>query len=902
MGNKSSVPFAGLLVLVAMVATIGLPLFGVGSLHASDTLQTLDPWAQSATPGFRPANGTVSDTVDAIAPVRISVAERARHGDLALWSTTQGGGAPALGVPNTAMFSPLSLPWWILPGHAAPALAKFLQMLVAAVGLWLCARRLGASRNGAAIGALAFVNAGHMVVWTSWAQSNVAALAPWLLWSVERALTEDSRGEWWPVPLIGASMWLEGFPALTLWAHVLVGTWVLARLASRPRPGRVALSVAAPAHLTGAAGSASRVSEARRERRRTLVTAIVAMAVGLAIAAVQLVPFMFRVGELSLGEARAGKAAEALPWEAAGTILFPHLFGGVGPGVWFGPRNEVELQAFLGMTGFVLVAAAWTWRRRLQVVTPWWSWSTWSLGVVAAMIWFGPMNTVLQAIPVVGGNQTGRLRGLIAMLFALLVAFGFDAISSIGRTEETSTEPPASRVSARLLVFGRIVVVGLLASVPMLLRARSLADARGRADVVASAVLWPTVVLLVAILLLVTVVRTTGRLRSVALVCLPLLLAVEVVGYARSFLPVTATEDFYPRTAAHDIVAELIGPNRFAVGDKALYPGTTTIYGLRSLTAHAAMPAGWRDLLEEADPNVFDRSATFPILSPTADVAGSAALDLMGVTHFVTEEAAPTFGNRDRAQPLAQPLAEGAPINGIDIDRAVLVTLADHDPPVALAARILAEDGRTVLASGERLLDPREVTDWLSLAMVAPPGQPAPTGGRLEVFLRLDPQEPGLPVPLDPTLPVRAVRVAADGLFVVAIPDVVIYARPNAWSRIRAEDADGGLATEVMVDVTADLDDETLVTVTAPRQPVVLVLADARSGGHRATVDDIEVPVTTVHGAFVGVEVPLGTHDVRIWFEPEGIRFGAALTVLGLLAVWAAARSTLAARPRRDRT
>ena len=232
--RRRAVPttLAGVLVAIlvaVVVGTIGRPLVGLGALHAADTVLTVDPWAQQTPDRYSVSNGMVSDTVDAIAPLRLQVAERGREGDLALWSSTQGGGAPALGVPNTAMLSPLNLPWWLAPGHAAPALAKALQMLVAAVGMVAFAHRLGRSRAAAVVAAVAFVNTGHLVVWTTWPQSNVAALVPALFWAVDRATQDTRAGSWWPVPLIGAAMWFEGFPALTFWAHVAAGAWVLVR-------------------------------------------------------------------------------------------------------------------------------------------------------------------------------------------------------------------------------------------------------------------------------------------------------------------------------------------------------------------------------------------------------------------------------------------------------------------------------------------------------------------------------------------------------------------------------------------------------------------------------------------------------------------------------------------------
>ncbi|MFT5222225.1 MAG: hypothetical protein ACI867_000523 [Glaciecola sp.] len=869
---------AAALLFAAIIATIGRPLIGLGSLHAADTLQSLDPWAQGAAENFAPDNGTVSDTVDAIAPARLQIARRGRAGDLALWTSTQAGGAPALGVPNSAMFSPLNLPWWLAPGHAAPALVKLLQMLVGAVGMVLFSRQLGLSRVAGLVGALAFVNAGHLVVWTTWSQSNIAALVPLLLWALERGLRGERLGDWWAVPLVSATMWFEGFPALTLWAHVLAGSWVLARVAAdRRRPA-------------GAAAAAGNLQV------RTVVAAAGAMAAGLAIAAVQVVPFLLRVQELSLDAARDTKAAAALPWEALSTVLVSRALGASGSGVWFGPRNEVEIQAFLGVGAMVLVVAAWVWGRRTLSLTPgWWTWSAGAFTVLGAMIFVPFVNTIVQATPVIGGNQSGRLRGLLSFLLAVSVAVGFEAIRSSGaaRAQDEAAEHGPSRPRWWRLPVGVTVVVAAFA--PTLLAARALASNVGREAFFDDALVLPIVLLATAAALAVVASRGHRPWHVIALALLPVLIAIETVSFARGFLPRIDTDDFYPRTAAHDVVADLVDTNRFAAGGLALYPGTTTLYGLRSVTAHAGMPAAWRALIVDVDDGVLTGNVTFPILAPTQDVAASPTLDLLGVTHFVTAEDVPLFGDRDAAVSDGDDVSHGAQINGVEVQRAVLDLLADHDLPASLAVRLLGPDGLPV-AHGERRVNGRETGPWLSVAIAAIDGNPRPTGGRLQVFLRLDPVvdgaaglRAGIPIPAPTGTQAQVVRAGSDGLAVVAVPDVVIYERPAARQRIRLENA-GGDVTAGTLEVLYDRDDELQVRVRGDAV-ATLVIADAFSGGHRASVDGMLVPVATVHDALIGVQLGPGEHVVRVWFEPEGFRFGATLTVMALLATFAAAFS-----------
>ncbi len=890
---------------VMVVTTIGRPLIGLGSLHAADTLQVLDPWAQSAPEGFRPDNGMTSDTVDAVAPVRLAVAQRARDGDLALWSTSQGGGAPLLGIPNTAMLSPLNLPWWLAPGWWAPALAKLVQMLVAGGSLFLLARRLGLSRTASAVGAVAVVDAGFLVVWTTWPQSNVAALIPALFWAVDRAVVpgpvtgarsspDPARPLGWavaaiPLALVSASMWFEGFPALTLWAHLFAAAWALVRARS--------------------AGTGT---------VRATVATTLGMLTGLGIAAVQLVPFAFRVAELDTST-RAAKAADALPWETMATVLAPGAFGSAGAGVWYGPRNEVEVQAFLGASALALVVAAVVGglRRRtgdlagaapaspVSAAVAWTRFAAAAVLVVGLLIWAGgPLHDAVQSLPVIGANQTGRLRGLLAVLLATLVAVGAEVV--------LRARPGERRLAVGIGV-GSAVTLATLA--PALLRARQAADLAGRGEFAARETTLPVVLFLAASVVLVLVVLVARpRLRTAGLGLVVVVLAVQAVTFARGFLPRIDRDQFYPRTMAHDVIDDLVGTNRFAAGEFAMYPGTTTVHGLHSVTAHAGMPAAWTAMLLDVDEQAYDRNGTFPILAATPEVAASPTLDLLGVSHFVTELRVPVFGERDPALAPMDRVDVGLPIHGVDVSRDVLRVLDDHDPPASLVAELLDDQGLP-LASGRRRIDGRERADWLSVPLApASPGAPPPTHGRIQLSVLLDPpgtpgaasragsgvDEGGISVAAPDGVQVRPVRAPDGGLRVVAAPDVVVYERPDALPRIRVE---APTASSVEV-VARDDEDELTIEVTGAPAAATLVVADARSNGHRATVDGEPVEVTSAHEALVGVAIPPGDHEVRVWWEPQGVRPAAAITVLCLAAICLAGiAATIGTRgPRRERT
>ena len=62
----------------------------------------------------------------------------------------------------------------------------------------------------------------------------------------------------------------------------------------------------------------------------------------------------------------------------------------------------------------------------------------------------------------------------------------------------------------------------------------------------------------------------------------------------------------------------------------------------------------------------------------------------------------------------------------------------------------------------------------------------------------------------------------------------------------------------------------------------LLILADAFYPGWKATIDGRATPIYQADGYFRGVLVPGGQHQIEFEYEPESLKIGIALTLLGL--------------------
>ena len=216
--------------LLFLVIGIGLPLLGVRSFTGADLLLRAEPYrSQLAPTGFKPTNPCVGDTVDAVLPTTADFRQRLLDGDWAQWSTLESGGFALGSVPSLAVMSPDSVPLLLLPPWLAPAYVKALEIAVCVLGMFLFLRRIGLRRSAAVLGGAAFVSSGFMVVWTNWPQTRTAAFIPWLFWAIERFAQERRWTAAAPIAVVVACLVFGGFPSVTGYALYAAVPYALLR-------------------------------------------------------------------------------------------------------------------------------------------------------------------------------------------------------------------------------------------------------------------------------------------------------------------------------------------------------------------------------------------------------------------------------------------------------------------------------------------------------------------------------------------------------------------------------------------------------------------------------------------------------------------------------------------------
>lgn len=344
------------------------------------------------------------DTAGILAPARHLVGEALRHGRLPLWNPYAATGMPLFAEAIHGVLHPISILAAVLfPSDGIDPLVG-MYLVCAAWGAALLARELGASRAGAAAAAFAYALSGFTVSMAAYLTYLAgAASLPWLVAGVRAAGVRRTAG---------------AFAAGALGVAVTAFSGDVQALAFGTALGLFLALV-------------------ERPRARGVARAALAVATGLAVAAVQLVPSWVHLG-------RTDRVLVSL--DAAGWSLAPaRLVELVVPGFFARPGAGLDAPVFraLGRTAVYAVPFAWSVYLGMAIV---------ALAVVGAARWRGPAvagvaflwlalgralgaQQVLGLVPIVGHLRFAEKHvGPLALCVAVLAGRGVDALGEDGRT------------------------------------------------------------------------------------------------------------------------------------------------------------------------------------------------------------------------------------------------------------------------------------------------------------------------------------------------------------------------------------------------------------------------------------------------------------------------------------
>jgi hypothetical protein len=250
------------LVLAALLTIFfWTPLSSGGVYLAADQLQSF-PLHRVAPPGYRPRNPLLTDPVYQMAPWLIWSRDQVQQGRLPLWNPYNGWGAPHLANFQSAVFSPYSLPFYLLDPRAALLAAAVAKLGVLGGFAYLFLRRIEISHPAALVGMVAYTFCGYHVVWLNWPHIAAAmALPAGLYWAECFLRAPPGRTAARGLALLGLAVVLAvgvlaGHPETLFFGGLVLAAYLAVRLPAEPpsaldraRPG------GAGARRRGAAGT-----------------------------------------------------------------------------------------------------------------------------------------------------------------------------------------------------------------------------------------------------------------------------------------------------------------------------------------------------------------------------------------------------------------------------------------------------------------------------------------------------------------------------------------------------------------------------------------------------------------------------------------------------------------------
>ncbi|MBT5582027.1 MAG: YfhO family protein [Acidimicrobiaceae bacterium] len=875
------------LVAVAIVVfAFWRALVGGGSLVSHDLVATAAPFDAHRPASYTYENGP-GDPINIHAHWE-PLADDVRSGEFGWWNPSLGGGQPSLkaGVPI------FNVGYLFAPGWFAPGLVAAIRALVA-VGLMAgFLRAIGTGRIGALAGGLAFGFSGFMVGWMNWPHSSIAALAPGLLWALERAIQDPRLRRSVPIAAVVAAMVWANFPQVSLYVLLGAAAYAVVRVA--------------PELPTG-------------DRSRPLQLALVgviAAVLMVGLAAPHLIGFSEYLDWADTSHRGQGPNDSSAGAEYLLSALAPSVWGADAVGApWFGEGNWVEFNTHLGASVLLLALAglgAGLVDRTRRSVTA----ALAVVGLLGVLVAYlgGPLGTAMDSIVGSQGGLMTRAKVLIAIAAAAMAGLGVDHWASSWHEGDRSHVRSGVRLAALL---------GSVAGIAMLPSVRHWFQAARAAGTVEESVATSTVAVLAVLAVVgVLVARWRRWVRpSAAGWALVSIVAFEVLFFAMPVPTIVSRAERLHATPAHAVVQQALDPGERLAGEgRTFFPATTSHFDIDDARGQLLKPPGYQELFRAVDPNMLLRAGggtpTYPNIGFDADLTNP-VWDAMAVGIWAQFPDSTPYGE------LIKPPFGPVQFDAVD-EQSGFVTV----PPGGLRAVVFdvaipqpAFVTVTVEVGGDTHVDRRwrERSDWFFMP-VALVGEHYEDGTPVTVSIRADVEDAVFVAAAEDGSVVLGAIAGGDDYRLIRAGDVLLTERL------------GAAAVRSFASVIVESDPVTAAALVAARtgesplvavvdRPVGLtsgvnsggeiqrveyttdsVLADVASAdahlvvfsvnnypGWSAMVDGMDAEIVTADATFIGVVAPAGEHTVELRFRPRRLNLSLAVffvTVLVATLLW----------------
>jgi hypothetical protein len=437
------------LVALALYTLLGVIFFGPGLLpghttSASDYLWSAAPWNTSMPSGLfvwsrHPllvgSNIQLVDPTTVFEPYLQYTRSQLPH--IPLWNPYIMGGTPYLGDMQSAIFSPFSLPAYVLPFWWSLSFIAVMKVVVAAMGAFLLARALNMRFAGAFLCGTVFGFGLFLIAWLPWPLANVFPLIPWMLFATERLIRRPGPLSVAGLGVIVALQFFGGHPESSFQALFAVACYFVLRVLQEPGGGIRAMQGA------GRRWS-SRLGALFRSCRGAVICFVLAIVLGTALAGVAIFPFVELLRNSSDLTSRPRSIVYVQPKFFFASLL-PTYFNDV-------PNSfEIETAFYAGALPLMLSLIALL-RARVERIAV----ALFGVFCIILVLGIQPLFGFVGRLPGFDATYLSRMTILYVLCVALLAGWGLDDLME--RLFDRRKAVAAAAIPGSLLVLPVIIV------------------------------------------------------------------------------------------------------------------------------------------------------------------------------------------------------------------------------------------------------------------------------------------------------------------------------------------------------------------------------------------------------------------------------------------------------------
>ena len=567
------------LVIFAVLACIMLRpvIFGGRVLLPGAMLEKMSPWETSASKADEVHwDPLIWDSIAYFYPSRALLGRAVRSGEIPFWNPHQMCGTPFLADYQSAVLYPPNLLFAVLPTDRAFGLLAFLHLIAAGGFTYVFLRGIGLGRTGSTFGGIAFMLSGFAITWLE--LPIFLSTAVWLPLALHfsRVAHETRSARYTGLSGIALALTLVGgHPQIAFYCCMAVALyWV---------------------YLTFAGWEKTSVF-------RSLSFAVLTFAIGLALAAPQLLPsaelaaLSHRGGSAPTAQGYAAYSALAIPWKMLVTLVLPNSLG------LRQLPQYAEYCGFVGILSLILSFAAFGLRGRPARQ----AWFFGLIGVLGMLMALGTGINRAFYFYVPGFARSGSpSRALFLFMFsaAILGGIGLDRMLR-GSDDEGEGRPLAGVIVGGIAVL--VLAVGLVWG-----NVGVFAQACANCGILRGLLSESSVFAAVFGLgLLVVILTATGKLsRGLGGALAILILAAELLAFGVGFNPTCKPSQVYPMTPTLSFLRKNAGFERIMPANdywslvrfpKAILPpNSATAYGLFDVQGYDSLfPARYKGVLD----------------------------------------------------------------------------------------------------------------------------------------------------------------------------------------------------------------------------------------------------------------------------------------------------------------